>query len=75
MFDKTRSNNLLGKKKEMKSGQRKPMKGNIFNYFGQRLLEGSIQGDYFDPLMKILISQTFCEMLRGARRDVNKPCN
>ena len=47
----------------------------MLNYFGPSHLEGSIQGDYFDPLMKILISQTFCEMLRGARRDVNKPCN
>ena len=47
----------------------------MLNYFGPGLLESSIQGDYFDPLMKILISQTFCEMLRDARRDVNKPCN
>ena len=47
----------------------------MLNYFGPSLLEGSIQDDYFDPLMKILISQTFCDMLRGARRDLTKPCN
>ena len=67
---------IAKKAKEMKSRQRKLKKGKLYlKLVGTGLLEGSIQGDYFDPLMKILISQTFCEMLRDARRDVTKPCN
>ena len=47
MFDKMGSNNLLGKTKEMKSGQRKLKKGKLYlKLFGPGLLEGSIQGDY-----------------------------
>ena len=73
MFDKTRSNNLLAKNKRKEKWEKKDKE--MKSYFGPGLLEGSIQGDYFDPLRKILFSQTFCEMLCGARRDVNKPCN
>ena len=60
----------------MKSGQRKLRKGKLYlKLFWTGPPWRFYSGWLFWPLMKILISQTFCEMLRDARRDVTKPCN